>query len=337
MNYWDLIKSFDRKNLKSLYHFTGEEEFLKNEALSKLIKILIPDKVKDFNLNLLYASQIDVYEIINSCSTFPLNNPQRVVVLYELDKLSPKSKEDLLSFLPNIPKTTYLVMTSLKTKADSKFYKTLSQIAETVEFNPLYEDQVPAWIMDRVKSYNLKIDQNALELLQNSVGNNLSDLANELEKLYSFLGKRERIKLEDVKVVVGQTKTTNVFELANSVGRKDSENPLFILEKLLLAGERPPAIIYWLTQHFIRLIKTRGFDSNKIAIPLSTYLGIRPFFVRDYKSQAQNFSLEELEEALLLLYQADLEIKSNRLPNKLALELLIYKLCNLKEGIIKVE
>ncbi|MCJ7507395.1 MAG: DNA polymerase III subunit delta [candidate division Zixibacteria bacterium] len=330
MNYSDLIKSFERKKLELTYHFTGEEEFLKNEAISKLIKALVPDKLKDFNLNLLYASQMEASEIINSCSTFPLNNPKRVVILYELEKLSPKNKEALLHFLPAVPKTTCLVLVSGKVKTDSKFYKELNQIATTVQFGPLYDNQIPDWIITRVKNYKIKIDQNALELLQNSVGNSLPDLANEIEKLYSFLGKRERITLEDVRIVVGQTKTTNVFELANCVGQKDNRKSLFVLEKLLLAGERPTSIIYWLTQHFIRLVKTKGFSEKKSGMPLSTYLGIRPFFVRDYKSQAQNFTWEELEQALLFLHQADLEIKSNRLPNKLAMELLIYNLCSLK-------
>ncbi|HEX9916796.1 MAG TPA: DNA polymerase III subunit delta [candidate division Zixibacteria bacterium] len=333
MNYSDLIKSFERKKIEPTYHFTGEEEFLKNEAISKLIKLLVPDKLKDFNFNLLYASQVEIDQIINSCSTFPLNNPKRVVILYELEKLSPKGKEALLGFLPAVPKTTCLVLVSAKVKMDNKFYKELNQIATTVEFNPLYDNQIPDWIITRVKSYKMKLDQNALELLQNSVGNSLPNLANEIEKLYSFLGKRERITLEDVKTVVGQSKTTNVFELANSVGWKDNKKSFSILGKLLLAGERPGTIIYWLTQHFIRLVKTKGFSEKKSGVPLSTYLGIRPFFVRDYKSQVQNFTWKELEQALLFLHQADLEIKSNRLPNKLAMELLVYQLCNLKGGI----
>ena len=333
MKYWDLIKSLDQKKIDSVYYFTGEEELIKNEALSKIISILIPNNLKDFNLNLLYASQVDIEQIINFCLTFPLNNPKRLVILYELDKLSPSNKEGLLDFLLNIPETTCLVLVSGKVKSSSKFYKNLEQIATTVQFNPLYDNQIPDWISGRIKDCNRKIDYKALELLQNSVGNSLPNLANEIEKLCSFLGKRERIRADDVKAVVGLTKTTNVFMLANSVGQRETQTSFSILGKLLLDGERPTAIIYWLTQHFIRLIKTKSFSPKKSLVPLSVFLGIRPFFVRDYKSQAGNFNLEQLELALLLLHQADLEIKSNRLPNKLALELLVYNLCNLKEGI----
>ena len=332
MKYWDLLKKLDQKKIDLIYHFTGEEEFLKNEAIGKLIGILVPDKLKSFNLNLLYASQIDVEQIINFCSTFPINNPKRLIVLYELDKLSPKHKDALLDFLKNIPKTACLVLVSGKIKLNSKFYKELEKIATTVQFNPFYdESQILDWITNQTKRCGKKIDYAASQLLYNSVGNNFSDLANEIEKLCSFLGNKEKIKTEDVELVVGLTKTTNVFELANSIGKKDVNSAILILEKLLLVGEKPVNIVHWINQHFVRIIKAKDFDPKKIAIPLSAFLGINPFFVKDYKSQAENFTVEELEQVFLFLHQADLEIKSNRLPNKLCLEILIYKLCNLKE------
>ena len=334
MKYWDLLKKFDQKKIDLIYHFTGEEEFLKNQAISQLITLLIPENLRDFNLNRLYCGQVDLEQIINFCSTFPLNNVKRLVVLYELDKLSLSDKEALLHFLPNIPKTTCLVLVSGKVKLSSKFYKNLTGLAKTVHFTPLYDDsQAIDWINGRIKSYGKKIDCKASELLRNSVGNNLSDLANEIEKLYFFLGQREKIRIEDVEVIVGLTKATNIFELANSVGQRNIQSAIFILEKLILSGEKPTTVVHWLTTHFIRLIKTKSFDSKKNPLPLSAFLGVSPFFVKDYKSQAQNFTLEELEQVFLLLHEADLEIKSNRLPNKLCLEILIYKLCGLKDGI----
>ncbi len=334
MNYWQLIKDLDRKRLKPVYHFTGDEEFSKNQAISKLITTLIPPNLKDFNLNQLYCSQLDIDQIINYCSTFPLNNPKRLVVLHESDKLSPKGKERLLGFLPSLPKTTCLVLCSPKVRLDNKFYRDLGQIAETVKFDPIYdENQISNWISDRVRAHNLKIDRQALELLQDRVGRNLPDLANEIEKLCSLVGKRGKIESDDVRIVVGETKGANVFELTDCVGNKNLPSSLSVLNKLFLSGEKPSLMIYWLAKHFIRLIKTKTFSPKEKSVSLSALLRINPFFVKNYKSQAGNFSLEELKEALLLLHKADLEIKSSRLPNRLALELLIYRLCSLKEGI----
>ncbi|MCK4385629.1 MAG: hypothetical protein KAW52_05125, partial [candidate division Zixibacteria bacterium] len=93
-------------------------------------------------------------------------------------------------------------------------------------------------------------------------------------------------------------------------------------------GEKPGTVIYRLTEHFERLIKTKGFLLQKGA-SLSSILKVHPYFVQKYPGQAENFSQDELERGLVLLYQTDVGLKSSLMPDKILMELLVYNLCHL--------
>jgi DNA polymerase-3 subunit delta len=331
MKYFELLNRIKSKKIDPLYHFTGEEDFLKEEAWRKISSILVPEDLKSFNLDLLYGSETSAVEIISKVSTSPINSEKRLVVVFDVHKLSPFYKDVLLSYLPKLPDFTCLILTSPKLDErakKTKFYSTLDKLATSVEFPRLYDNQIPTWIEAKVRQYGKKIETKALQILHDYVGNNLSDLASEIEKLVLYVGERGSIISLDVESVVGLSKTYNIFQLNDAIGEKDCEKGLEILKNLFLLGEKPGTVIYRLAEHLERLIKTKNFVPQKGA-SLSSILKVHPYYAQKYPSQAGNFSQEELERGLVLLYQADVDLKSSRMPDKILMELLVYNLCHL--------
>ncbi|MCJ7577550.1 MAG: DNA polymerase III subunit delta [candidate division Zixibacteria bacterium] len=331
MKYFELLNRIKSKEIDPLYHFTGEEDFLKEEAWRKISTVLVPEDLKSFNLDLLYGSETSAVEIISKVSTSPINSEKRLVVVFDLHKLSPFYKDVLLSYLPKLPDFTCLILTSpkLDDKAKkTKFYSTLNKLATTVDFPRLYDDKIPTWTEAKFREYGKKIAKEAVLILHKYVGNNLSDLASEIEKLVLYVGERESISSLDVESVVGLSKTYNIFQLNDAIGEKDCEKGLEILKNLFLLGEKPGTVIYRLAEHLERLIKTKNFVPQKGA-SLSSILKVHPYYAQKYPSQAVNFSQEELERGLVLLYQTDVDLKSSRMPDKIVMELLVYNLCHL--------
>jgi DNA polymerase-3 subunit delta len=319
-------ESVDR--VESLYHLTGEEEFLKEEAWKKLLSILVPPELKSFNLDLLYGNETSADQIINTASTVPVNAKKRVVVVFDLHKLSPFSKDALLQFLPKLPDSVCLILLSPKISQETKFYKSLGQIATTVEFKKLWENRVVDWISNRVREQSRKMEPNAVRILQESVGTDLGEVASEIEKLLTYVGERETITASDVQAVVGLSRTHTVFQLIDSIGEKNCSNSLLILNTLILSGEKPGGMIHWLTSHLERLILTKEFGSGQ-GKSLAATLRLPPFLASKYQSQAPNFTMEGIRKGLQLLYQADVDLKSNIMPDRTLMELLVYNLCQL--------
>ncbi len=316
------------ERLEPLYHFHGDEDFLKEEAWKKIVSILVPDDLKSFNLNLLYGAETSTDLIINCASISPVNAKRRVVVVFDLHKLSAFSKDVLLSFLPKIPDSVCLILLSPKISPPTKFYKSLEKVATSVEFPKLWENQAASWITNRLKEGDKKIDGNTVRILQNFVGNSLAELAAQIDKLLIYVGENDVITSSDVEAVVGLSRTHTVFQLMDSIGERDTEKSLLILSSLILTGEKPGGIMFWLTGHLERLILTREFSPGS-GKSLASLLKLPPFLVSKCQKQARNFNLEQLEKGLILLYQADVDLKSNLMPDKVLLELLTYNLCHL--------
>ena len=331
MKYFELLNRIKSGKVDPLYHFTGEEDFLKEEAWRKISSILVPEDLKSFNLDLLYGSETSAVEIISKVSTSPINSEKRLVVVFDVHKLSPFYKDVLLSYLPKLPDFTCLILLSPKLDPKTektKFYSALDKLATTVKFSRLSDKQTPSWIEAKVRQYGKKIETKALQILHDYVGNNLSDLAFEIEKLVLYMGDRGSINSLDVESVVGLSKTYNFFQLNDAIGERDCKKALEILKKLFLNGEKPGTVIYRLTEHLERLIKTKDFVPQK-GESLASVLKVPPFFVQKYPRQAENFSQDELEKGLVLLYQTDVGLKSSLMPDKILMELLVYNLCHL--------
>jgi DNA polymerase-3 subunit delta len=322
------VSNDPEEKLEKLYYFHGDEDFLMKEAWKKIVSFLVPDHLKSFNLNLLYGAETSADLIINQASTSPVNAKRRVVVVFDLHKLSAFSRDVLLSFLPKIPSSVCLILLSPKISPPTKFHKSLEKAATMVEFPRLWENQTAAWITNRVKEKGKKIEGNAVWILQNSVGNSLAELAAQIDKLLIYIGEKEVITSADVEAVVGFSRTHNIFQLMDSIGERDTEKSLITLSNLILVGEKPGSMIFWLTEHIERLIQTKEFPSGSGG-SLASFLKTKPFIASKCRKQERNFSLEQLEKGLILLYQADVDLKSNLMPDKVLLELLTYNLCHL--------
>jgi len=328
MNYPEFIAQIDKGNIASLYHFSGEEDFLKREATDKLIEHLIEPELKSFNFDFLQARETNAREILNLCATLPFGSKKRMVIVYEVQKLPSKEKEEFLKCLPRIPESCCLVLFTYKVDRRLKFYQGLKKVVTEIVFSPLSDKEIPAWIKERAKKYGKKIDPKGIELLQEGVGNNLYELANELEKLAIYVREENLISLKDIETVVGYSKTENIYQLNRSIGEKKIDRALNILKGLSLPRGKETTIVFMLGEHFLKLYQVKA-ASDKNIYNLAHLLRIYPDSVDQYQNQAKNFSLEQLEKGLSLLYQADSDLKSGKMPQKLLLELLLYQLCRL--------
>ncbi len=334
ISYFELLRLLNSgpkdpaERLDLVYHFTGEEDFLKEEAWRKIATLLVPDELRSFNLDLMYGNETSADQLVNKVFLSPVNAKKRVVVLFDLNRLSEFTKDMLLKILPQIPDSVCLILLSPETPAKSKFYSALGKYATTVKFPRLWDNQVPVWITNRVKEKGKKIDGGASRILHELVGNELGDLSMSIDKLITYIGDNDTITVKDVEATVDMSRTNTVFNLIDSIGEKNCKTSLEILESMILEGEKPGGMIFWLTIHFERLIQTKEFLANSSG-PLASFLRVKPFLASKYQKQVQNFTMEELEKGIMLLYQTDVELKSNRMPDKMIMELLVYNLCHL--------
>jgi DNA polymerase-3 subunit delta len=328
MRYQDFIREINAGKIRPVYLFSGEEEYLKEDALRRIKGAVIKAEFLHFNYDLLSGKEISGTELLNKLLTLPAGEGKRLIVIRDTQKLNPSVKEKIIEYLESPSQTSCLILWAPKVDLRKKFYATIEKQGESVTFYPLRDKELSPWVRDYLSRRKKKISTDALGLLIERVGNNLGEMTGELEKLLICIGKRNEINLEDVENLVGAVKTYTIFALTDAIGKRGEKKALDILSRMMDEGTSATEILYMIVRQFRLLLRTRNllekkFFENKIIQTLA----LKPFVVKNLLIQARNFSLEKLIESFENLLQAEVEIKSSIKTPRMVLELLILKLC----------
>ncbi|MFN0158264.1 MAG: DNA polymerase III subunit delta [Bacteroidota bacterium] len=309
LTYADLRASLKRKEFFPVYLLYGEEDYLASEASDLLVDAALTPDERVFNLDIVYGNEGDARDIASRASSFPMMAERRVVVVREMDKL--QNKELLAGYLEQPSPSTCLILVSVKPDFRKKPYVSAKRHGKVIEFKPLYDNQIPPWIMERVKGEGKAMVPEAAELLASYIGNSLREVLSELEKLYVYVGEKKNIDTNDVADVVGISKEYNIFELQRAVGAKDTVRSPFIVDRMLESGENATMILVMLTRYFTALwklhdMRRRGVSPNEQA----TEAGVHPFYLKEYMSALAQYTSHEIEDAFGTLARADEQLKS---------------------------
>jgi DNA polymerase-3 subunit delta len=325
-----------------IYFLFGDEEFLIEEALNRIVALAVDESTRSFNFDQLYGSETTISDVVERASAYPLMAERRVVVVKEIDRLfamrgKPDDASPFARYMQRPLETTVLVMTAMTSDFMTKGgksgpsakapYKMIVDNATSVQYKKIYDRELPSWAGERIRSRGKEIAPDALEMFVSYAGSSLRILNNEIEKLFTFVEDRKRIALEDVRAVVGASKTYNIFELQKAVGARNLELSVDITERMLRAGEPEQLILTMLTRYFTilwRLSELRTTTNNQQE--MARAVGISHFFLNDYLAALARYSLANLRNAFEALLNADLVMKSSNTDSSIVLQLMLISI-----------
>ena len=329
MTYAEFQQSVKSNHFAPIYLFHGEEDFLIDEGVQLIIVKALDEGTKGFNLDVVYGSKVEAKDVVAHASSFPMMSAKRVVVVKEFEKLATTdaAKEIISAYINRPLESTVLILVSFEPDFRRKPFTDLKKRAELVECKPLYDNQVPAWIADRIKHQGREANAEACRLMQAYVGNSLRSLQNEIDKLFVFIGDRKKVTVEDITAVVGAVKGYTIFELQNAIGRKDSREAVKILERMLEVGQSPQMIIVMLTRFFTQLWKLSDARARRMAEQeIAREVGVPVYYLKQYLEFRSNFDVNQIEQNFKALLEADTVLKSTSRDPHLVLDLLIISL-----------
>jgi DNA polymerase III subunit delta len=326
---FDEFRNAIRKgDILPVYLFAGTEQFIADEAVELLLDALIPGDQRSFNFDLLYGTDAQSYEVLTVASAFPMIGEKRMVVVREFDKLS---KPDLLSeYIKNPLESTVLILISESPDNRRNPFR-LFDDPNTLRCWPLYDNQIPSWIINRVRAIKKSISTDAASTLAGYVGTSLYQLANEIDKLDIYTMDRKNITVDDVNHVVGVSKTFNIFELQKAIGQKDAKTAIYILDRMLERGEPPVLIISMLTRFFIGLIKLADMSERRISRDqIARELNTGVYFLKDQYEYLRHHPIERMQKRFRALVEADAALKTSQADSGQILAVLLSKLMNIQ-------
>lgn len=311
----ELETSIRGGRLPSLCYLYGEESFLIERATRLLLEKAVDPSLKDFNFNLFFGNESRGIDIVDAALTLPMFAERRAVLVKRAELLKADALDVLLEYLRNPATGTCLVFNGLKIDQRKKFFQELKKQGALVEYKRLYENKLSAFILGEAKTQGKQMESAAADLLSFLIGNNLQELASQVEKLVIYAGDRPRITLDDVREVASSSKAFTVFELARFLGVKDLSSALKSLDTLFRNGEEVPMMLGALARHFRQLWRVRELvDQGAPQSDIGRQVGINPYFLGEYLQQATNFPRPELRSIFDELYRCDVASKSGGHP-----------------------
>lgn len=220
--YADIIRQIGEGTFLPVYLLMGEEDYYIDQTAQHILDKALRPEDRDFNFDLFYGGDTRANPIIGAARQFPMMADRRVVMVREFQSVA--DKDALLSYVRNPMPSTVLVLCHKHGTLDGRksLVAEIRKIGIVMDSPRLYEDKLPGFVSDYLRRRGITIEPQAVQMLCEHVGSDLTRLASEMDKLRVALPDgATRIESRHVEQQTGLSKDYNNFELQNALAQKD--------------------------------------------------------------------------------------------------------------------
>lgn len=315
----EIIKDLKKRKYKPVYLLHGDEPYFIDAVSDYVEQHLLPEAERGFNQTVLYGKDTDVMTVLNAAKRYPMMADYQVVLVKEAQDMKWGTESDdkkginpFLSYLENPLSSTILVFCYKHGKFDKrkKTYKAIEKSGLIFESTTLREPAIPAWVESFFKDKGHIIDARAAAMVAEYLGNDLSKIANELEKLLLNVNAGEQITLKHIQENIGISKEYNVFELQSALAKKDVLKVNQIINYFAANPKNNPFVLVLgnLNSYFSRVLMYH-YVRDKSPQNVAKEIGVSPYFVKDYEQAARSFEYGKAVRIISYLREYDLKSK----------------------------
>ncbi len=306
---------------KRIYLLCGTEEYLKRLYKNKLKEAVLGDS-DAMNLAEYAGKGLDEKEVQSFADTMPFFADYHLLMLENTGWF--KNATDFADYVPEIPDTAVLVFTETEVDKRSRMYKAVKEHGYICEMNGMTEQELKLWVASTLKREGRQVTEATVMFLLEQAGTDMAKLQNEMEKLICYTMGRDTVTVEDIRAVCTEQLTGKIFAMTEAMAQGRKKQALQMYFDLIALQEKPLGILYMIQRQFhflliVKEMKQNRADKNSIA----SAIGVPPFAVQKYMGQADRFRKEELARLLEYSLQLEEDVKTGRLKEQLAVELLL--------------
>jgi len=303
-----VLSELEQKKYQPVYWLEGEESFFIDQIIHFAEHKILNESEASFNLSIFYGKDSNWADVLNACKRYPMFGDKQVVIVKEAQQLKDIDKFENYIQSPLQSTIVFFAYKEKKVDARTKLAKILKAKSVLISTKKLYDNELPSWTENMIKSQGLAINNKALQILVEHVGNDLSRLYNEVEKLKINLKNTTKISEDDIEQYIGISKEFNVFELQDALSKKDMAKCLKICQYFASNPKAAPIQLVLPTLY--------GYFSKVYCIfsmPDQSINGVKPlFFYRSDTAEAavqatKLFGYNGIEKILILLHEYNLK------------------------------
>lgn len=227
-----LRAAITRRTFEPVYYLHGDEDFRKDEAVAAIVAAAVDPALRDFNVEIRRGANVDGEVLETLLGTPPLMSDRRAVVIRNVAALKKDARGVLDRYLEHPASNAVVVLVAV---AGGKPDKALVDRAAAIDLGALTGDRLGDWITRRAESLGVTISAEGAALLQDGVGNDLGQLAAELDKLASYVNASDTRVIDEraVSAIVGVVRDETLGRLLDLVAARDAAGALVVLPQVL--------------------------------------------------------------------------------------------------------
>lgn len=307
--------------LKPVYLLTGSDRPKIGRALQRLRARIDEQAIE--HLDAPPASGEDAVAACNALGFF--SGEARLVVVTNVDKWKAADAKAVAAYLESPAPGTVLALVATELKADSPLGKAVAKAGQVLAF-AVPKRNLSSWVAEQFKAAGARAEPDACAALVQIVGDDLHQLAAEIDKLATWAGD-EPIGEREVEALAAAVAETPTFALTDAWARRDVARTLEASETIFeregkARRDTAPRLAGALGNHVTRVRQCQKLAAEGVRPrDAAGKLKMHPFYAEKVFGQAKNFSEEELRDALVRLAGLDLALKGkSRLAPDLELQ-----------------
>ena len=308
------------------------------------------------------VARLNTFPLLPGAKVICVNDTQVFYSQMTIDDLVHGEDADVLNeaITAGFPKTNHLILTSESVDKRRKLYATIKKIGVVVDCSVARGEKaadkrqqkeiLKAHMRETLGYAGKTMALAGFEVLYEKTGAGLRNFHSELEKLIAFVGDRKEILVDDVRKASEKSKQDPIYELSNAIGERDAPKALLLVQSLLKAKLVPLQILSAATKQVRKMIliadlmrvasgrswkrgMTYGTFQKAVWPELSRCKGAvlsgnaHPFAVYKTLVHSDNYTFEELGEAMGILLEADIRLKTGTQDAGLVMEDALLRIC----------
>ena len=319
-------------DLKPVYLLTGTDRPKVTRALHRL-----RDQFERDAVEFLSATDTPAADAVAACNSLGLFGGARLVIVNDAERWKADDVKAVAAYGADPAPGAVLALVAAELRKDAALIKTVAKVGDVLAYDVAKRD-LPRWLTEQFERLGVRAEPAACRALVELVGDNLEELATEVEKLATWAGGDPVTQVDVERVTAGRAETS-IFVLTDAWVKRDVAGVLRACEALLERGtgsrrDELPRIVGMLGSHIDRVRRCRiAIAEGRRARDVASEWKRSPYYVEKLFAQAQNVSEDDLRDAVVRLAELDHALKGgSRLSGDLELQRALVDLTRAREA-----
>ena len=322
-----LNEDIKNRRFEKVYLLYGNEPYLVNQYKKRLTEAVVGSD-DTLNVTRFSGKKTEASDIIDACMMLPFLSERRAVIAEDTEFFGKRAGR-INEYFKDIPDTTVLIFVESQADARSKAFKAVKDEGYAAKLDTPDADTLFRWSQSLLKQADKRISESTLRYFLENTEPSMENIANEFEKLFSYMGERRDISAEDVREICSFRLEDKVYEMIEMIEKGRSKRALELYNVQLKLKDSQRGIITLFIRQFERLLQIRElYDRGMSGYAIADTLGLKKWIVDKDVQIARGFSRDELKGYLDGAVNVIDDVNSGRMDEKTATDMYVCSILN---------